>query len=148
MTEDEARKLGGRWLIKSEPKKYGWDDLVREGETNWDGVRNAQAAIYLRAMRKGDQALFYHSVEGLAVVGIAQVVRESFPDPTDSSGRYVAVAVAPLRPLEHPVTLARMKSDPRLSGMAIFRQFRLSVAPVTAQEWEAVLELTERGEGG
>lgn len=147
MTEDEARKLGGRWLIKSEPAKYGWDDLVRDGQTNWDGVRNAQAAIYLRAMREGDQALFYHSNEGLAVVGIAEVARESFPDPTDSSGRYVAVAVAPVRPLKAPLSLARMKADPRLSGMAMFRQFRLSVAPVTAEEWAAVLDLEGQGEG-
>lgn len=143
MTEEEARKLGGRWLVKSEPAKYGWDDLVREGETNWDGVRNAQAAIYLRAMRKGDQVLFYHSNEGLAVVGIAEVTRESFPDPTDPTARYVAVALAPLRALESPVALARLRADSRLAGMAMFRQFRLSVVPVTAEEWNTVLALSD-----
>jgi len=141
MTEEEARRLGGRWLIKSEPNKYGWDDLVRDGRTNWDGVRNAQAAIYLRAMNKGDQALFYHSNEGLAVVGVAEVVRESFLDPTDPSGRYVAVGVAPLRALAAPVTLTQLKADPRTSGMAMFKQFRLSVVPVTAEEWAAVTDM-------
>jgi predicted RNA-binding protein with PUA-like domain len=142
MTEEEARKLGGRWLIKSEPAKYSWEDLVRDGETTWDGVRNAQAAIYLRAMRLGDQALFYHSNEGLAVMGIAEVSRESFPDPTDESGRHVAVAVKPLKSFDQPVSLAKMKADPALRDMAMFRQFRLSVVPVTAQEWTAIGSLS------
>lgn len=131
----------GRWLMKSEPKKYGWDDLVRDGRTNWDGVRNNQAALYLKAMKVGDQALFYHSNDGLEAVGIAEIVEESFTDPTDSSGRYVAVTVAPLKPLPKPVSLAAMKAEPRLAGMAMFRQFRLSVAPVTAEEWAVIMEM-------
>ena len=141
MTLDEARALDGLWLIKSEPRKYSWDDLVRDGRTNWDGVRNAQAAIFLRAMRKGDQALFYHSNEGLAVVGIAEVTEEAFPDVADPAGRYVAVGVGPRRPFKRPVALAEMKAEPRLAGMHMFRQFRLSVVPVSKAEWDAILDL-------
>lgn len=133
----------GRWLMKSEPKKYGWDDLLRDGETNWDGVRNNQAALYLKAMKVGDQCLFYHSNDGLEAVGIAEVVRGSFPDPTDASGRFVAVAVAPLRALRKPVTLAAMKAEPGLAGMAMFRQFRLSVVPLTLQEWDLILGMAD-----
>lgn len=136
----------GKWLVKSEPVKYGWDDLVRDGETMWDGVRNNQAALYLKAMKVGDELMFYHSNEGLAVVGIARVVREAFPDTSDPSGRFVAVSVAPVRPLKHPVSLARMKAEPRLAGMAMFRQFRLSVAPLTAAEWATIVEMSERGD--
>src|SRR4051812_33566749 len=107
------------WLIKSEPAKYAFADLQRDGRTVWDGVRNNQAALYLKAMKAGDQAFYYHSQEGLAVVGIAQVVREAFIDPTDPAGRFVAVEFAPLRPLARPVTLAEMKANPALSGMAM-----------------------------
>jgi predicted RNA-binding protein with PUA-like domain len=135
----------GRWLMKSEPKKYGWDDLVRDGRTNWDGVRNNQAALYLKAMKLGDQGLFYHSNDGLEAVGIVEVVQESFPDPTDAAGRFVAVAVAPLKPLPRPVPLAAMKAEPRLAGMAMFRQFRLSVVPLTLAEWAVILEMTGEG---
>ena len=137
-------ETSGKWLVKSEPVKYGWDDLVRDGETAWDGVRNNQAALYLKAMKLGDELLFYHSNDGLAVVGIARVAREAFPDATDPAGRFVAVAVAPKRTLAHPVSLARMKAEPRLAGMAMFRQFRLSVAPLTAAEWATILELSEQ----
>lgn len=133
----------GKWLVKSEPVKYGWDDLVRDGETVWDGVRNNQAALYLKAMKLGDELMFYHSNEGLAVVGIARVVQEVFPDKSDPSGRFVAVSVAPVRPLKNPVSLARMKAEPRLAEMAMFRQFRLSVAPLTADEWATILEMSE-----
>ncbi|MHB8528177.1 MAG: EVE domain-containing protein [Caulobacteraceae bacterium] len=129
------------WLVKSEPSKYGFADLVRDGRTVWDGVRNAQAAIFLRAMRLGDRVFFYHSQTDLAVVGIATVTRESFPDPTDASGRFVAVEIGPVRPLPHPVALARMKADPRLAGMKMLRQFRLSVSPVTPAEWSVIREL-------
>jgi predicted RNA-binding protein with PUA-like domain len=127
--------------VKSEPFKYSWDMLVRDGSTTWDGVRNNQAAIYLRSMKVGDELAFYHSNEGLAVVGIAQVTGEHFIDPSDPKGRFPAVTVAPLRPLARPVTLAAMKAEPRLAGMAMFRQFRLSVAPVTDTEWAVILEL-------
>jgi predicted RNA-binding protein with PUA-like domain len=129
------------WLIKSEPVKYSFADLQRDGRTVWDGVRNNQAALYLKAMKAGDQAFFYHSQEGLAVVGIAEVVREAFLDPSDPAGRFVAVEVAPVRPLPRPVTLAEMKANPALAGMAMFRQFRLSVSPVTPEEWAAILAM-------
>ena len=129
------------WLVKSEPGKYAFEDLLRDGSTIWDGVRNNQAALYLRAMRRGDQVLFYHSQIGLAVVGLAQVSREAFLDPTDAAGRYYAVEITPLRALPRPVTLAELKAAPDLAGMTMFRQFRLSVTPVTAPEWATILKL-------
>lgn len=131
------------WLIKSEPQKYAFSDLQRDGKTMWDGVRNNQAALYLKAMKVGDQALYYHSVKELAVVGIAKVVREAFLDPTDPAGRFVAVEFAPDRPLKHPVTLADMKANPALAGMAMFRQFRLSVTPITPEEWAEIMRMSE-----
>jgi predicted RNA-binding protein with PUA-like domain len=134
------------WLVKSEPAKYAFADLQRDGRTVWDGVRNNQAALYLKAMKAGDQTLYYHSQEGLEVVGVAEVVREAFPDPTDPSGRYVAVELAPVRPLARRVTLAAMKAEPALAGMAMFRQFRLSVCPVQPAEWAAILKMA--GEAG
>ncbi|WP_136161856.1 EVE domain-containing protein [Sphingomonas flavalba] len=130
-----------RWLIKSEPVKYSWTDLVRDGETVWDGVRNNQAALYLKAMKIGDELLYYHSNEGLDVVGIARVVKEHFIDPTDPKARFVAVSVAPVRPLPQPVSLKAMKAEPKLAGMAMFRQFRLSVTPVTDAEWATILAM-------
>ena len=129
------------WLVKSEPAKYSFADLQRDGRTVWDGVRNNQAAIYLRTMKVGDQALYYHSQEGLAVVGIAQVVRESFPDPTDEKGRFVAVELAPVRALPKPVTLAEIKATPALAGMTMLRLFRLSVTPITPEEWGTILAM-------
>ncbi len=129
------------WLIKTEPFKYSWDMLVRDGTTIWDGVRNNQAAIYLRTMKLGEELAFYHSNEGLAVVGIARVAGEHFIDPGDPKGRFPAVTVAPVRALPTPVTLAVMKADPRLAGMAMFRQFRLSVAPLTDIEWAVIMAL-------
>jgi predicted RNA-binding protein with PUA-like domain len=129
------------WLVKSEPFKYSWDMLVRDGSTIWDGVRNNQAAQYLRAMKIGDELLFYHSNEGLAVVGIARVVGEHFIDPSDEKQRFPAVTVAPVRALPTPVTLAAMKAEPRLAGMAMFRQFRLSVAPIADDEWAVILAM-------
>lgn len=131
------------WLVKSEPAKYGFDDLVRDGRTVWDGVRNNQAALYLKAMKLGDETFVYHSVDGLAVVGIAKVVREAFLDPSDPAGRFVAVEFAPVRALTSPVTLARMKAEPALAGMAMFRQFRLSVCPITPKEWDVILKMSE-----
>jgi predicted RNA-binding protein with PUA-like domain len=132
------------WLMKSEPAKYAFEDLVRDGRTVWDGVRNAQAAIFLKSMRVGDEAFFYHSVTGLCIAGIAQVAREAFPDPTDGSGRYVAVEIAPVRALARPVTLAEMKAEPALAGMTMFRQFRLSVTPITPEEWSMIVAMSER----
>jgi predicted RNA-binding protein with PUA-like domain len=104
-------------------------------------VRNNQAALYLKAMKVGDRAFFYHSNEGLAVVAVAEISREAFLDPSDPKGRFVAVEVRPVRALANPVTLARMKAEPRLAGMSMFKQFRLSVTPITAEEWDVILEL-------
>ncbi len=126
------------WLVKSEPKKYAFSDLVRDGKTVWDGVRNNQAAIYLRTMKLGDEAFYYHSQEGLEIVGIAKVVRESFVDPTDPAGRFVAVELAPVRALPKPVTLADIKATPALAGMTMLRLFRLSVTPITPEEWATI----------
>lgn len=129
------------WLVKSEPSKYAFADLVRDGRTVWDGVRNNTAALHLKAMKVGDEVLYYHSVEGLAVVGIAKVVREAFLDPGDPAGRFVAVELAPVRPLRTPVTLAQLKASPALADMAMLRLFRLSVSPVKPDEWKAILAL-------
>ena len=127
------------WLVKSEPAKYAYADLERDGRTVWDGVRNNTAALHLKTMRLGDEVLYYHSQEGLAVVGVARVARESFTDPSDPSGRFVAVELEPVRALKRPVSLAEMKAEPRLAGMAMLRLFRLSVSPVTADEWTTIL---------
>lgn len=129
------------WLVKSEPNSYSYADLERDGRTVWDGVRNNAAALHLKAMKEGDEVLFYHSQEGLAVVGIARVVRTAFPDKTDPTGRFVAVELAPVRALARPVTLAEMKADAALAGMAMLRQSRLSVSPVSADEWAAILKM-------
>ena len=130
-----------RWLMKSEPESYGWDDLVRDGGTEWDGVRNNAARLHLKAMRKGDEAFFYHSMSDKAVVGIMRIVRAAQPDPKDAN--WVSVRVEPVRPLARPVTLAEIKAEPRLKAMELIRQSRLSVAPVRDEEWDVVLELSE-----
>jgi predicted RNA-binding protein with PUA-like domain len=131
------------WLVKSEPAKYAYADLERDGRTVWDGVRNNTAALHLKAMRVGDEALYYHSQEGLAVVGVTKVVREAFPDPSDPAGRFVAVELAPERALPRPVTLAEMKANPFLADMAMLRLFRLSVSPVRPEEWAEILRMAE-----
>ena len=122
------------WLLKSEPFKYSWDQLVRDRRTHWDGVRNHQAANNLKAMRVGDRAFFYHSNEGLAIVGIIEVVKEAYLDPSDPEGRFVMVDVRPLEPVRTPVTLAQIKAEPQLANLALVRQSRLSVVPVAAAE--------------
>ncbi len=129
------------WLLKSEPETYSFADLRRDGATVWDGVRNAQAAINLRAMRQGDRALFYHSGAEKAVVGVAEIAREAFPDATDPTGRFVAVEIRPLEPLARPVTLAEIKATAALAGMTLLRQSRLSVSPVTAEAWAEILAM-------
>ncbi len=129
------------WLVKSEPGAYSFEDLQRDGRTVWDGVRNNAAALHLKAMKVGDEVLFYHSQEGLAVVGVARVAREAFPDASDPSGRFVAVELEPVRPLARPVTLAAMKAEPVLADMAMIRQSRLSVSPVTDAEWDVILKM-------
>jgi predicted RNA-binding protein with PUA-like domain len=130
-----------RWLVKSEPQTYSFDDLVRDSRTVWDGVRNNAAALHLKAMRRDDEVLFYHSNVGMAVVGIAKVAREAFPDPSDPANRFVAVELSPVRALTSPVTLAEMKATLALAEMAMLRQGRLSVSPVSAAEWETILRL-------
>ena len=133
------------WLVKSEPAKYAYADLERDGRTVWDGVRNNAAALHLKAMKTGDEVLYYHSQEGLAVVGVAKVVKEAFPDASDPTGRFVAVELAPLRPLKRPVTLAEMKAEPKLAAMEMIRQSRLSVSPVRPEEWTTILKLAGEG---
>src|SRR5919112_5671912 len=128
------------WLMKSEPGSYSWDELVRDQVTEWDGVRNPTARIHLKAMKKGEEAFFYHSGNERQVVGIMRITREAQPDPKDPD--WVSVAVEPVRPLG-PVTLKAIKADPRLAKMELIRQSRLSVAPVRDEEWTAILELAE-----
>ena len=123
------------WLMKSEPETYPWDELVAEGRDYWDGVRNHQAANNMKAMKVGDRAFFYHSGKAREIVGVMKVVKEYYPDPTDPSGRFGMVDVAPVKPLEAPVGLARIKADPRLGELALVRQSRLSVVPVNARQW-------------
>lgn len=131
------------WLVKSEPSKYAFADLQRDGKTVWDGVRNNAAALHLKAMKVGDQVLYYHSQEGLAVVGVAAVTREAFPDATDPTGRFVAVELKPVRPLKRAVTLQEMKANPALAGLEMIRQGRLSVSPVRPEEWKTILKMAE-----
>jgi len=129
------------WLIKSEPSAYSWDRLVKDGRTNWSGVRNFQAAANLRAMKKGDRAFFYHSNEGLEIVGVAEVVKEAYPDPGDKTGKFVMVDVVPVEAAKRPVTLKEIKANPALKDMKLVRMSRLSVSPVTAEEWRTIAKL-------
>ena len=130
------------WLMKSEPESYSWDDLNRDGATEWDGVRNNAARLHLKAMKPGDEALFYHSMSDKAVVGIMRIARGAEPDP--KAPEWVRVRVEPVKPLARPVTLAEIKAEPNLSKMELIRQSRLSVAPVRDEEWAKVLEMAER----
>lgn len=129
------------WLLKSEPHKYGWDQMVKDGRTHWDGIRNHQAAINLKAMKVGDLALFYHSNEGKECVGIVKIVREAYPDPGDAAGRFVMVDVEAVEPLKTPVTLAAMKAEPKLEGLLLLRHTRLSVVPVGADHWKHIQKM-------
>ncbi len=126
------------WLLKSEPSAYSWEQLVKDGRTTWNGVRNFQAANNLKAMAVGDRAFFYHSNEGLAIVGIVEIVKAAYPDPGDKSGRFVMVDVKPVAPVKSPVTLAQIKAEKKLADFALVRQSRLSVVPVSAEEWRLV----------
>jgi predicted RNA-binding protein with PUA-like domain len=126
------------WLVKSEPSTWSWDDQVKAKVTNWSGVRNHQAAANLKAMKKGDRAFFYHSNEGKEIVGIVEVVKEAYPDPSDESGKFVMVDVKAVGKMPKPVTLAQVKATPGLKDMALIRLSRLSVQPVTDKEWAAV----------
>ncbi len=131
----------GYWILKSEPEEWSWDDQVRAGTDVWDGVANPQAVRNLRAMRRGDLALFYHTGEERRAVGVVEVVREAYPDPTDPSGRRLVVEVRAVQPLPRPVTLAQIKADPALSHLALVRQPRLSVVPVDEKSWRRLLRM-------
>jgi predicted RNA-binding protein with PUA-like domain len=129
------------WLIKSEPFKYSWDQFVKDKKTFWDGVRNYGARNNLRSMKKGDLAFFYHSNEGVEIVGIAQVVKESYQDPTTNETAWLAVDFKPFKKLKKSVTLAQIKAEKKLSNMALVKLGRLSVQPVTDEEWNIILEM-------
>lgn len=129
------------WLAKSEPTTYSWDDFVKEKKTCWSGVRNYAARLHLRAMKKGEEVLFYHSNEGVEIVGIAKVLKEFYQDPTTEDERWVAVDLTPYKKLKNPVTLLKIKADKRLVNMALVRIGRLSVQPVSENEWKVVMEL-------
>jgi predicted RNA-binding protein with PUA-like domain len=129
------------WLLKSEPSSYSWDQLMADGRTRWDGVRNAQALNNLRAMKAGDRAFFYHSNEGKEIVGIVEVVKIFYPDPADKSGKLGMVDIKPVVPLARPVGLAAMRAIPELSGLSLLKQSRLSVCPVTESEWSALCKM-------
>lgn len=129
------------WLVKSEPFKYSWEQFLADGKTFWDGVRNYQARNNMRAMKLGDVAFFYHSNEGLHIVGMAEVIREAYPDPTINDPTWVAVDLKPMATFTHPVTLSTLKADPLLQQMALVKQGRLSVCPVTEAEFDRIVVL-------
>lgn len=129
----------GFWLVKQEPEAYSWDDLVRDGHTDWTGVRNFQARNSLRQMKVGDAVLFYHSGASKSVVGIAEVAKAGYPDPTADDAQWVAVDIKPVKPLKEPVTLAAMRDHPKLSNLLLIRQSRLSVMPVTKDEFQTIV---------
>ncbi len=133
--------MTGYWLLKSEPASWSWSQQQAAGTSEWSGVRNFQAASNLKAMRVGDQAFFYHSNVGKEIVGIVRIVREAYPDPGDAAGRFVMVDVAAVTSLARPVTLGEIKRDPALEQMALRKQSRLSVQPVTQAEWDHVRKL-------
>lgn len=138
-----AKKEINYWLIKSEPFKYSWDDLEKDGNTFWDGVRNYEARNNLQAMKKGDLCLYYHSNKGKEVVGIAKVIKEGYQDPTTDDDRWVVVDIEPFKKLKNTVSLATMKAAPELENMKMIRQGRLSVTPVTHPEFDKIIALSE-----
>jgi predicted RNA-binding protein with PUA-like domain len=129
------------WLLKTEPDTFSWNDLERDKKTGWDGVRNFQARSHLKAIKKGDQAFVYHTGEEKAIVGIAKVTRENYPDPADNE--WVAIEIAPVSKLKSPVTLAQIKADKRLANMVLVRASRLSVQPVKKEEFDMIIALSE-----
>src|SRR5215210_5025583 len=131
------------WLVKSEPSTYSWDQLVKDKQTVWDGIRNYAARNHLKAMKKGDEVFFYHSNEGVEIVGIAKVSKEHYQDPTTDDENWVVVDLKPFKKLKKPVTLSQVKADKRLSNMALVRLGRLSVQPVTDEERKVIMELAE-----
>ena len=131
------------WLVKSEPQKYSWDQFVKDKKTVWDGVRNYTARNNLKAMKLGDQVLYYHSNEGLDIVGIAEVINEAYQDPTTDDSNWVAVQMKPVKALKKRVGLSEIKNNKHLANMALVRFSRLSVQPVTIEEWMTVMDLGE-----
>ena len=131
------------WLVKSEPFVYSFDKFLKEKQTRWDVVRNYAARLHLRNMKKGDEVLYYHSMDDLSIVGIAQVIKEAYPDPTAKEGDWSAVDLKAIRKLKSPVALSVIKKDKRLAQMALVRIGRLSVQPVTDAEWKIILEYAE-----
>jgi predicted RNA-binding protein with PUA-like domain len=129
------------WLVKSEPAKYSWKQFEKDKQTFWDGVRNYAARNHLKSMKKGDEVLFYHSNEGLEIVGIAKVAKEAYQDPTTDDEAWVVVDLKPYKRIKEPVSLEKIKADKRLSNMALVRLGRLSVQPVTENEWNIVMEM-------
>ena len=136
------------WLMKSEPDVYSWDDLVAEGEGTWDGVRNHAAKLHLQAMKKGDEAFFYHSNIGLEIVGIMKISQPGLTDPNDPTGKWAAVKVKPVKKLKRAVSLREIKATPALAAMEMLRQSRLSVAPVRAEEWERIIAMSRVQQAG
>lgn len=132
------------WLVKQEPTAYSWEEFLKDGKTAWTGVRNFQARNFLRAMSEGDQVLYYHSVTGKCVVGIAQVVRTAYPDPTSLDGDWSCVDLKPLRTLKHPVSLEEIKSEPALAEIGLLRQSRLSVMGLTKAAFEKIVQISTR----
>jgi predicted RNA-binding protein with PUA-like domain len=131
------------WLVKSEPDAYSWQQLVKDKETSWDGVRNFAARLHLKNMKKGDEVFYYHSNEGTDIVGIAKVSKEFYQDPTTDDDRWVSVMLKPVKALKKPVSLAEIKANKKLQNMALVRIGRLSVQPVTDEEWNEVLKMSE-----
>ena len=131
------------WLVKQEPTAYSWDDFVRDGKTAWTGVRNVQARLHLRTMKTGDRVLFYHSVAEKSVVGVAEVTREAYPDPTAKEGDWSCVDLKPVSALKKPVSLAQIRLEPSLAGIALLRQSRLSVMPLTKPEFDTLINLSK-----
>jgi predicted RNA-binding protein with PUA-like domain len=130
-----------QWLVKSEPGSWSWDDQVRAGTTDWSGVRNPQATNFMKAMKKGDRAFFYHSGEERRIVGVIEVVKEFYPDPKDKSGRFGLVDVKTVGPVPEPVTLAAIKAEPKLKDLLLVRHSRLSVMPVEAAAWALIARM-------
>ena len=131
------------WLLKSEPSSYSWDRLVKDGYTNWDGVRNPQALNNLRAMQLGDRAFFYHSNEGREIVGIVEIIKTFYPDPADKSGKRGMVDVKPIMPVTAPVSLAAMRGNPELASLSLLKQSRLSVCPITEGERSTLCKMAQ-----
>src|SRR3954469_17020178 len=129
------------WLVKSEPSVYSWDNMVADKRTHWNGVRNFQAAASLKAMKVGDTCFFYHSNEERAVVGVVEIAKTYYPDPSDETGRFGMVDVKAVGPLKSPVTLAAIKADPKLADIALVRQSRLSVMPLSDAAWKRILDM-------